>query len=123
MASQNLKEFIGDAGRISLTLQNYRQEHQEEGDLISLYTSADGVYRTINVPAKYKDMYAQLSTLIDMIARDISPIPTLEEAFSAFYAALFAESAIRMHTCLRCPSLEEVLQQKARPEEAAVLCG
>ena len=123
MASQNLKEFIGDAGRISLTLQNYRQEHQEEGDLISLYTSADGVYRTINVPAKYKDMYAQLSTLIDMIERDISPIPTLEEAFSAFYAALFAESAIRMHTSLRCPSLEEVLQQKARPEEAAVLCG
>lgn len=114
-ASQNLKEFIGEKGRISITLQNYRMEHQEEGDLISLYSSGNGEYRTINVPSKYKNMYAQLSALIRMIEEDVSPIPSLEEAFSAFYAALFAESAIQMHTSLVCPRLEEVLSGQACP--------
>ncbi|MBD5102016.1 MAG: Gfo/Idh/MocA family oxidoreductase [Subdoligranulum sp.] len=109
MASQNLKEFIGNRGRISLTLQNHRLENQEEGDLISLYCADNGEYRTINVPATYKDMYAQLSMLIRMIEEDISPIPSLEEAFSAFYAALFAERAIQLHTSLSCPSLDEIL--------------
>lgn len=119
MASQNLKEFIGDKGRISLTLQTYRQENQEEGDLISLYTSEDGRYTSINVPSKYKDMYAQLCSLIQMIEQNSSPIPPLKDAFSAFYAALFAEKAIGMHTSLRCPALEDVL---ASPTPAQALC-
>ena len=122
MASQNLKEFIGDRGRISLTLQNYRLENQEEGDLISLYCGESGVYHTINMPSRYKDMYAQISTLIQMIENDISPIPSLEEAFSAFYAALFAEKAIQLHTNLSCPSLEEVLRNSLTPT-SELLCG
>ena len=103
LASHNLKEFVGDKGRISLTLQQFRHENQEEGDLISLYLTDTGEYRSINVPAKYKDMYAQLQTLIRMIEEDTDPIPTLTEAFSAFRAALTARDAIAQHTtfCLR----------------------
>ena len=121
MASQNLKEFVGDKGRVSLTLQSARQENQEEGDLISLYSSETGQYTSINLPSKYKDMYAQLSALIRMIEEDASPLPALEDAFSAFYAAMYAEKAIRMHTSLRCPSLDEVLQG-CRPQND-LRCG
>lgn len=109
-SSQNLKEFIGDQGRLTLTLQEFRQENKEEGDLISLYSSKTGEYRTINVPAKYKDMYAQLQALIRMIEEDADPIPPLEDAFSAFYTALTAQQAISQHTSLPCPTLEQVLR-------------
>lgn len=109
LAAQNLKEFIGAKGRIQLTLAGARGEHQEEGDLISLYLSETGEYRTINMPAKYKDMYAQLSALIRMIEEDLSPLPALNQAFSAFHIALTAEAAIRQRVCLPCSSLEEVL--------------
>ncbi len=107
LSSHNLKEFVGDRGRISLTLQQFRHENQEEGDLISLYLTDTGEYRSINVPAKYKDMYAQLQTLIRMIEEDTDPIPTLAEAFSAFRAALTARDAIAQHTTLPCPLPED----------------
>lgn len=105
LASHNLKEFIGNKGRISLTLQQSRYENQEEGDLISLYSSVTGEYRTINIPGKYKDMYAQLKYLIRLIDEDGDPVPDLNHAYSAFCAALTAARAIRENTVLPCPSL------------------
>lgn len=108
LSSQNVKEFVGSKGHISLTLQALRHDHQEEGDLISLYSSVTGEYRTINVSAKYKDMYAQLQTLIRMIEEDADPIPSLQEAYSAFCAALTAKEAIAGGTVLACPGPQEL---------------
>ncbi len=104
LSSMNVKEFVGNKGHITLTLKAFRHDNQEEGDLISLYSSSTGEYRTINVPAKYKDMYAQLMTLIRMIEEDADAIPTLQEAFSAFCVALTAKEAIAGQKILPCPS-------------------
>lgn len=104
LSSMNVKEFVGDKGHITLTLRSFRHDNQEEGDLISLYSSSTGEYRTINVSAKYKDMYAQLMVLIRMIEEDTDPIPTLNEAYSAFSVALTAKEAIAGQKILSCPS-------------------
>lgn len=100
LAAENRKEFIGDKGRLTLTLQQNRTEDQEEGDLIRLYTNTDGEYRTINVHSKYKDMYAQLEHLIAMIERDVPANPTIDEVFSAYMAAVTAQRAIEQHAFL-----------------------
>ena len=100
-ASQNLKEFIGTKGRITLTMRNYRLRDQEEGDLISVYHSDTGVYESINLQSEYKDMYAQLSALTDMIENDTPGNPTIDDVFSAFFVALEADRAIREKQILR----------------------
>ena len=92
--SQNVKEFIGTKGRISLTLQQMRASDREEGDLISLYDSENREYKTINNDSQYKDMYGQLCTLIDMIENDTEGNPTIESVFSAFKVACLAQKAI-----------------------------
>lgn len=94
LAAQNLKEFVGETGRISLTLQDNRADNREEGDLLTIYHQATGEYQTLNLASKYKDMYAQLSCLIEMIEQDEPGNPTIDEAFSAFYVAIEAEQAI-----------------------------
>jgi len=105
LASQNTKEFIGDKGRISLVLRENRSQDREEGDRITIYTNQTGEYRTVNIQSKYKDMYAQLSTLIDMIEKDIPANPSISEVFSAFYIALAAEKAIRDRSRLMIPPM------------------
>ena len=94
-AAQNLKEFIGDRGRIRIELQNFRFEDKEEGDRISLFHSDTGDYQIINVPSVYKNMYGQLCHLIDMIERNVPADPTIDEVYSAFHVALTAEKAMR----------------------------
>ena len=94
IAAQNVKEFVGTEGRITLTLQYNRACDQEEGDLITLYRSDSKEYRTINLPSKYKDMYAQMMTLVDMIEKNEPADPTIDEVFSAFVAVKTAERAI-----------------------------
>lgn len=94
-ASHNLKEFVGTKGRITLELMENRFSNKEEGDRILLYNSETGEYKTINCNGKYKDMYAQLCTLIDMIETGREPNPTIDEVFSAFYVTMEAERAIR----------------------------
>ncbi|NJP41328.1 Gfo/Idh/MocA family oxidoreductase [Oscillospiraceae bacterium HV4-5-C5C] len=94
LAAQNLKEFIGETGRISLTLRDNRADNREEGDLLTVYHQGSGEYQTLNLPSKYKDMYAQLCRLIEMIEQDEPGNPTIDEAFSAFYVAIEAEQAI-----------------------------
>lgn len=94
MRSSNIKEFIGTKGRITLELQAQRGSDCEEGDLITLLRSDTDSYKTINVRAEYKDMYAQLKALIAMIETGGPGDPTIEEAWSAFRVALAADEAI-----------------------------
>ncbi len=94
IAAQNVKEFVGTEGRITLTLQYNRASDQEEGDLITLYRSDSKEYRTVNLPSKYKDMYAQMMTLVNMIEHNSPADPTIDEVFRAFLVAKTAEKAI-----------------------------
>ena len=92
--SQNMKEFIGTKGRISLVLQEMRSGDREEGDLITLYNSEKGEYKIINNDSQYKDMYGQVCTLIDMIENDTEGNPTIDSVFSAFKIACLAQQGI-----------------------------
>lgn len=94
-ASQNLKEFVGTKGRIRLILRDFRTEHKEEGDLIELYAAEKDEYKTINLDSQYKNMYAQIETLIDMIENETEGSPTMEEAFEAFSIVLEGDRKIR----------------------------
>ena len=80
--TQNLKEFVGTKGRMRLVLAENRGLFREEGNLIELFT-VDGGRQEINVEGEYKDMYAQLSCLIDMIENGSEGNPTLEDAMIA----------------------------------------
>lgn len=99
--TQNLKEFIGTKGRISLVLQEFRSNDKEEGDLISLYDGMTGEYKVINNDSQYKDMYGQVCTLIDMIENDTEGNPTIESVFSAFKIACLAQKAIETNTIIK----------------------
>ncbi|MDD2362521.1 MAG: Gfo/Idh/MocA family oxidoreductase [Oscillospiraceae bacterium] len=112
LASQNIKEFIGDKGRISLLLRENRSQDREEGDLITVYTNNRGDYQSINIQSKYKDMYAQLSTLIDMIEQNIPANPSIDEVFSAFYIALEADKAIKNGTRLAIQPMGELQENR-----------
>ncbi len=101
LGSCNVKEFIGDRGRISLTLRENRPANREEGDLITLYSSDTGEYKTINIQSKYNDMYAQLSALIDMIESNAPANPDIDDVYSAFYTAMVAKEAIENKCCYR----------------------
>ncbi|MBQ9805521.1 MAG: Gfo/Idh/MocA family oxidoreductase [Clostridia bacterium] len=81
--TENLKEFVGTKGRMRLILAENRGLFREEGNLLELYTN-DGGRQEINVEGEYKDMYAQLCCLIDMIENGSEGTPTLEEAMFAF---------------------------------------
>lgn len=103
ISAQNVKEFVGEKGRITLTLQSNRASDVEEGDLITLYRHDTGAYQIKNVPAKYKDMYAQLCCLVDMIERDAPANPGMDDVFRAFRAALLANAAIRENRMISVP--------------------
>lgn len=90
----NLKEFVGTKGRITLEMKSQRGRDAEEGDLITVYHSDTGVYETVNLRTEYKNMYAQLETLIHMIEEDEAGDPTIDEVWSAFRVALAAERSI-----------------------------
>lgn len=95
LQSGNVKQFIGDRGRLGITLKSMRDQNTEEGDLIEIYLKDGNEYRTINVPSKYKDMWALTKSLIDMIESDCAPLCSIEDAFSAFRAVWNADQAIR----------------------------
>jgi len=99
--SQNMKEFIGSKGRISLILKEMRANDREEGDLISLYNGESGEYRIINNESQYKDMYGQISTLIDMIENNAQANPSIDSVFSAFKVACAAQEAIEKGIIVR----------------------
>ena len=92
--TNNLKEFIGSKGRISLDMVISRNEDGEEGDKITVYHSDTGVYEIVNVHTIYKNMYGQLKALIDMIENDTPGNPTIDEVWQAFRVAQAAQQSI-----------------------------
>lgn len=94
-ASENLKEFVGTDGRIKIILADYRTANKEEGDLIEYYDKRTETYSSINIRCKYKDMYAQLCALIDMIENDTDGFPTLDDAMTAFRIVMQCDEHIR----------------------------
>lgn len=105
--SDNLKEFIGTKGRITLQMQTNRPEDREEGDCITVYRSEDNSYTTLNMPAVYKNMYGQLECLIHMIREDIPANPTMEDVWQAFLVANTAMEAIKEGRTLPIPNPEQ----------------
>lgn len=100
LASQNTKEFIGTKGRIRIVLSDFRPDDHEEGDKIEYYSSETKEYKTINSPSRYKDMYAQIETLIDMIENDTEGNPSFDEAYEAFMISLMGEESARRNEVL-----------------------
>ena len=99
--TNNLKEFIGSKGRISLDVVISRSEDGEEGDRITVYHSDTGVYETVNSQTKYKDMYGQLKALIDMIENDTPGNPTIDDVWQAFLVAQAAQKSIESGKTVR----------------------
>lgn len=95
LASCNIKEFIGDKGRISITLNANRAKDIEEGDLIEVYLNESNQYKMINCQSEYKNMWGQLEKLIEMIECNCSAVPTIDEVFSALRITLCADNEIR----------------------------
>lgn len=94
IGAQNVKEFIGTEGRITLTLAKHRGEEIADGDLIRIYPKDSEEYRSICYKSVYKDMYAQILSLINSIENDTPTVPSLEDVFKAQQIALKAEKAI-----------------------------
>lgn len=90
----NMKEFIGTKGRITLDMLMNRETDTEEGDRITVYHGDTGTYETINVQSVYKNMYAQLETLIDMIEHDTPGSPTIDDVWRAFLVAQSAQQSL-----------------------------
>ncbi len=90
LKAANCKEFIGEKGYIRLTLCADRIFDKEEGDLIEIYHSDTGVYETLNFHSQYKDMNAQFQELVNRIEGEPHNSFTLEDAKSAFLAAVTA---------------------------------
>lgn len=99
-SSCNVKEFIGTQGRIALTLNRFRANHTEEGDLIEVYLKNGNEYCTINVNSLYKPMWEQLKGLINKIEGRPSASPSLQDSYSAFCVAIAADRAIRENSCV-----------------------
>lgn len=97
----NLKEFVGTRGRITLDMLVNRENDCEEGDRITVYHGDTGVYETVNVKAVYKDMYAQLESLIDMIENDTPGNPTIDDVWSAFRVAQAAQESLETGKTIR----------------------
>ena len=97
---RNDKEFIGTKGHIKLTLMDDRTKNHEEGDLIDVYLSETGEYKTINIKSQYRNMYAQLSSLIEMIENDSPSAITMEEVLSSFLVAKKAEISMKNKTTI-----------------------
>ncbi len=91
----NEKEFVGKKGRITLQMNSQRSNDGEEGDLITVYHSDTGLYETVNVRAVYKEMYTQLSVLIDMIENNVPANPDIYDVWKAFRTAFYAEESIK----------------------------
>lgn len=94
IGAENVKEFIGTKGRITLTLQSHRGDCLSDGDLICIYSNDSNEYRSICYNSRYKDMYAQLLSLIDSIENDKPTVPSYEDVWKAQQIVLLAEKAI-----------------------------
>lgn len=95
MSSNNLKEFVGPKGRISIIYEKDRQTHSEEGDLIEYYRYPEKTYNIINLKSKRKPTGAQLEHLINMIENNVEAKPTIDEVYDSFSLAVEADAIIK----------------------------
>lgn len=95
MSSDNLKEFIGPKGRISITYRTDRQAHQEEGDLIEYYKYPEKRYEIINIDSDRKPTDAQFDYLVKMIEENAPAVPSMDEVLESFEVVLKADEHIK----------------------------
>ena len=95
MASNNLKEFVGPLGRISIVYKRDRTSHSEEGDMIEYYRYPEKTYEIINLKSKRKPTGAQLEHLIKMIEEGVEANPTIDEVFDSFALAVKVDKEIK----------------------------
>ena len=95
LPSSNIKEFIGNKGRLSIVLNAVRSQNVEEGDLIQLYLNENNEYRTINVNSKYKNMWALVQKLIEMIETNAPAVPTIDDIYEVFQVVMRADQSAR----------------------------
>ena len=95
ICAQNVKEFIGPKGRIRLVLQNDRENHQEEGDMIEIYCYPEQTYQIQNVLCERKPAGEQLDYLIQMMEDGAPPVPSADEIRRGMIAVLEADRQIQ----------------------------
>lgn len=95
ISAENLKEFFGPKGRITLTEANHRHSCQEEGDLIEYYKYPEKEYITINCDCKRRPTGAELSHLIKMIEEDVPAIPPIDDVFKGFKCVMQADRKMK----------------------------
>ncbi len=95
IAAENVKEFIGPKGRITILERDNRPNCREEGDMIEFYDKKTGEYKTINVDCKRRPTGTQLNHLINMIENNISASPDIDEVLSGFETALKADKILK----------------------------
>ena len=100
VAAENKKEFIGPKGRLTLTEKSYRHSCQEEGDLIEHFDYPTNTYHTYNINCKRRPTGDQLQHLIDMIEKDVEPIPTYNEIYKSFRSVLKLDEKLRNKTAI-----------------------
>lgn len=93
-SASNLKEFVGPTGRICLTYQKDRTQHQEEGDLIEYYRYPQKTYEIINLRSNRRPTFQQLEHLIRMIETGCEPVPSLDEMLHCMKMCLEADRQI-----------------------------
>lgn len=91
----NLKQFIGEKGRITLTLEKDRTDVKGKGDLITVFHGETGILEKIDMPSKYKDMYAQLCYFINVIEGKTDKNINLNNSEKAFKTAIAGEYAAK----------------------------
>lgn len=85
ISAENVKEFVGPKGRLKIIQQKDRLRNSEEGDLIELYRYPQREYTSINVPCDRKPCGDELNYLIEMIEKDLPPVPSYDEIVSDFH--------------------------------------
>lgn len=93
--TDNGKEFIGPYGRIRITYQKDRVNHREDGNLVSIYKYGEGTTEHMNIPFHEKPTGTQLEYLVDMIEKDVSANPSIEDVFRSFEIVCEADEKIR----------------------------
>lgn len=95
ISAENVKEFVGPAGRIKITERDHRINCNEEGDLIEYYTYPQKEYNIINVNCKRRPTGAQLSHLIKMIEEGVEASPTIDDVYKSFSTAMTADTKLK----------------------------
>lgn len=95
METKSVKEFIGPRGRIKITYREDRASHQEDGNLVTIYSHDDHTVKYVNVPFDEKPTGTQLEYLVDMIEKNLPANPSMEDVVRSFEVVCEADERIR----------------------------